>query len=431
MSDPAIRARGLGKRYDLGRREPYYSLRDTLATAAAATIRALGASLARRLPGSAPPAGAHVWALRDVSFEVEDGAVVGVIGRNGAGKSTLLKILSRVTEPTEGQAELRGRVGSLLEVGTGFHGELSGRENIFLSGAILGMRRAEIVRQFDEIVAFAELERFIDTPVKHYSSGMYVRLAFAVGAYLEPEILLVDEVLAVGDAEFQRKCLGRMGDVSKQGRTVLFVSHNMAAIKALCTKALLLDAGRETMYGDVDTCVQRYLDGVPQAQLLADVSLVDHPRRHASDLVRFTRLTLLNEHGVPASVFTYDAPMAVRISFRARQRLRVAVEVFIKGRGHERLAMFASGRMQGVWFQAVDDEETTVVLQIPRLPLSAGRYGIELVFMIPHQLIDHIEDTCAFDVSECDPGRTGAVYNYADGLVYIDHRWTSEPPRER
>ena len=199
------------------------------------------------------------WALRDVSFDVQQGEVLGIIGRNGAGKSTLLKILSRITEPTAGRVTLRGRVASLLEVGTGFHPELTGRENIFLNGAILGMSRAEIRRKFDEIVAFAEVEQFLDTPVKRYSSGMYVRLAFAVAAHLEPEILVVDEVLAVGDAEFQKKCLGKMGEVAKGGRTVLFVSHNMAAIRRLCSRVILLKNGRITQSGNVNQCIDTYL----------------------------------------------------------------------------------------------------------------------------------------------------------------------------
>jgi lipopolysaccharide transport system ATP-binding protein len=247
----AVRIDDLGKRYRLGaRREPYQTLRERLA----------GLARARSSCGDARSASEEFWALRHVSLEVEHGEVFGIIGRNGAGKSTLLKILSRITEPSEGWAEIGGRVGSLLEVGTGFHPELSGRENIYLNGAILGMRKAEIDRRFDEIVSFAEVDEFIDTPVKRYSSGMYVRLAFAVAAHLEPEILVVDEVLAVGDAEFQRKCLGRMHDVARGGRTVLFVSHNMAAIRRLCRKVVVLDRGRvERLSDDPADAVRAYL----------------------------------------------------------------------------------------------------------------------------------------------------------------------------
>lgn len=233
MSDIAIRAEGLSKRYQLGSRERYQTLRDALA-----------APFRRRSRESSSEKNETFWALKDVSFEVKHGEVLGIIGRNGAGKSTLLKILSRITEPTEGQVSIHGRIASLLEVGTGFHPELTGRDNIYLNGAILGMKKAEIRRKFDEIVEFAEVDKFIDTPVKHYSSGMYVRLAFAVAAHLESEILVVDEVLAVGDIAFQNKCLGKMSDVAKAGRTVLFVTHNMLPVKNLCSRAILLGQGR-------------------------------------------------------------------------------------------------------------------------------------------------------------------------------------------
>jgi lipopolysaccharide transport system ATP-binding protein len=247
--DVAIRAERLGKQYRLGRLERYPTLRDALAGAVKRPFAARSTS-----------EGADtLWALRNVAFDVRRGEVLGVIGHNGAGKSTLLKILSRIAEPTTGRAVLRGRIGSLLEVGTGFHPELTGRENVYLNGAILGMRRAEIARQFDQIVAFAEVERFIDTPVKHFSSGMYMRLAFAVAAHLEPEILIVDEVLAVGDAAFQRKCLGRMEDVAHAGRTVLFVSHNLDAVRRLCTRCLLLQHGRTEALGETSAVIAQYL----------------------------------------------------------------------------------------------------------------------------------------------------------------------------
>src|SRR5437773_3663572 len=244
MSDIAIKVQGLGKKYLLRHqaqgRSRYKSLRDVLTDKAKSLLRPGGRH------GQAKPTREEFWALKDVSFDIKQGEAVGIIGRNGAGKSTLLKLLSRITEPTTGRFEVEGRVASLLEVGTGFHPELTGRENIFLNGAILGMSGAEIRKKFDEIVAFAEVEKFLDTPVKRYSSGMYVRLAFAVAAHLEPEILVVDEVLAVGDAEFQKKCLGKMQDVARGGRTVLFVSHNMAAVAALCTRAFLLADGKVT-----------------------------------------------------------------------------------------------------------------------------------------------------------------------------------------
>src|SRR5829696_2203458 len=253
MSDIAIRVEGLGKQYRIGGpRRSNRTFRESILDTIASPIR--------WLRGERNPQETF-WALDNVSFEIKQGEAIGIIGRNGAGKSTLLKILSRITKPTKGRVDLYGRVASLLEVGTGFHSELSGRDNIYLNGAILGMKHAEIARKFDEIVSFAEVEKFLDTPVKHYSSGMYVRLAFAVAAHLEPEILIVDEVLAVGDTEFQRKCLGKMGDVTqKEGRTVLFVSHNMAAIKNLCSSAALMKNGRVAMDASAEAAVHAYLD---------------------------------------------------------------------------------------------------------------------------------------------------------------------------
>jgi lipopolysaccharide transport system ATP-binding protein len=258
---PAISVRGISKRFTLGVRgnNPYRTLRESLTSG----TRAVRQWASRRLRGATVEenAAGELWAVKDVAFDVRPGEVVGIVGRNGAGKSTLLKVLSRITAPTAGEIQIRGRVGSLLEVGTGFHPELTGRENIYLNGSILGMSRWEIEKKFDEIVAFAEVEKFLDTPVKRYSSGMYVRLAFAVAAHLEPEVLLVDEVLAVGDMAFQRKCMGKMGQVSRQGRTILFVSHNMTAVKTLCSRAVLFENGRLTCDGDVDTVVDRYLTG--------------------------------------------------------------------------------------------------------------------------------------------------------------------------
>src|SRR2546423_1199605 len=242
MTDIAIRCEGLGKQYRIGERERYKALRDTIANAATAPFRLLRSSFNGAKPSSANGHGTF-WALKDLSFEIQRGEVVGVIGRNGAGKSTLLKILSRITEPTAGCVRIRGRVGSLLEVGTGFHPELNGRDNIYLNGAILGMRKAEIARKFDEIVAFAGVEKFIDTRVKRYPSGMYVRLAFAVAAHMETEILLVDEVLAVGDAQFQKKCFEKFRHISSGGRTIVFVSHNMAALRTVCKRGLVLRHG--------------------------------------------------------------------------------------------------------------------------------------------------------------------------------------------
>src|SRR5256712_8753942 len=260
MGDIAIRVENLGKRYRIGQRLRYQTFRDALSGVLSAPFRGVHSYLSGQRPSECHHESDDViWALKDVSFDVKYGEVIGVIGRNGAGKSTLLKILSRITKPTEGCAEIHGRVGSLLEVGTGFHPDLTGRENIYLNGAILGITKRDIDRKFDEIVAFAEIEKFLDTPVKHYSSGMYMRLAFAVAAHLEPEILLVDEVLAVGDAAFQKKCLGKMDSVAREGRTVLFVSHNMTAMRSLCRKAIWLDKGAVAGEGETGRMIDDYL----------------------------------------------------------------------------------------------------------------------------------------------------------------------------
>src|SRR6185437_13564365 len=255
MGDAVIQVERLGKRFHIGKLKAATTLRDALTNAMRAPFLRQGKPFGRR---RAVDEDTILWALRDVSFDVKEGEVVGLIGRNGAGKSTLLKVLARITRPTEGWAEIRGRVGSLLEVGTGFHPELSGRENVFLSGATLGMKKAEIQKKFDEIVAFSEVERFLDTPLKHYSSGMQMRLAFAVAAHLEPEILLVDEVLTVGDLTFQKKCLGKMGEVARHGRTIVFVSHQMNQIRRLCSRALWVDGGKIRMNGNTHEALAAY-----------------------------------------------------------------------------------------------------------------------------------------------------------------------------
>ncbi len=272
MGDIAIQVEGLGKRYHIGRQQAgYETIRETVTRMILSPFRK-AERLMRGQASAAAGLDETIWALRDVSFEVQHGEVLGIIGRNGAGKSTLLKILSRITEPTEGYADVYGRIGSLLEVGTGFHPELTGRENIYLNGAVLGMKRAEIAGKFDEIVAFAEVERFVDTPVKHYSSGMYLRLAFAVAAHLEPEILVVDEVLAVGDAAFQRKCLGKMGDVAREGRTVLFVSHNMVAVRNLCSRTIWLQDGCIFQVGETTAVTEDYLRYSLRSETVDDIS---------------------------------------------------------------------------------------------------------------------------------------------------------------
>lgn len=310
----AIRVENLGKQYRIGAAETkfrYNMLRDVLMDTAYAPVR-----LAKALVGKSERRSNKnfVWALKDVSFDVEEGQVLGIIGRNGAGKSTLLKVLSRVTEPTRGTVAVRGRVGSLLEVGTGFHPELTGRENIYMNGAILGMKRAEIEGKFDEIVAFSEVEQFIDTPVKRYSSGMYLRLAFAVAAHLEPEILVVDEVLAVGDAEFQRKCLGKMGDVAQQGRTVLFVSHNMSAILRLTEEAIVLNKGQLIMRGPTQQAVDFYLSS-GQAQAGERIWERDEVPASASPFIPIS-LRLRDPRGKVVDTARSTEPLTVEMEYR-------------------------------------------------------------------------------------------------------------------
>jgi lipopolysaccharide transport system ATP-binding protein len=379
LSDIVIRAEGLGKQYIIGHqaeRGGYTALRDVLVQNA----RGLWTKTRDLVQGKPIIAGdtlEEVWALRDVSFEIRRGEAVGIIGRNGAGKSTLLKILSRITEPSTGRVTLRGRVASLLEVGTGFHPELSGRENIYLNGAILGMTRAEIRRKFDEIVAFAEVEKYLDTPVKRYSSGMYVRLAFAVAAHLEPEILIVDEVLAVGDAAFQKKCLGKMSDVAGEGRTVLFVSHNMAAVENLCRRAILLMHGQMVQDGTTQCVVEHYLMSVA-ALVDGSVSLKERTDRSGDGQIRLTGFRLEDCNGRPLVVgksgddlvfaFNYEVapgsnPANVDIGFSIHD-----------GTHHQTLSVFYSSY--------VHQEFTTLPqagvfrCRVPNFPLAAGRYRI-------------------------------------------------------
>jgi lipopolysaccharide transport system ATP-binding protein len=315
MNNTAIHVQNLGKQYKIGTASGgihYNTLRDTLVNTAKAPFRAVRKKVSGTEKYKKPDSGT-IWALRDISFDVKKGQVLGVIGRNGAGKSTLLKILSRVTEPTEGYAEIHGRVGSLLEVGTGFHPELTGRENIFLNGAILGMNRSEIIRKFDEIVSFAEVAKFIDTPVKRYSSGMYLRLAFAVAAHLEPEILVVDEVLAVGDAEFQRKCLGKMSDVAHQGRTVLFVSHNMSAILRLTEETIVLDRGNMVLRAPSPQAVDYYMSsGI--SQLVERVWTEDEIPSAAAPF-QPQSLKIKNTKGLVVNTVRSTEPMSIEIHY--------------------------------------------------------------------------------------------------------------------
>jgi lipopolysaccharide transport system ATP-binding protein len=329
MSEPVIRVERIGKRYRLGEGLRHTALRNLLGDALRAPLRIFNARgrASQTLPSveslvadasaaettmAANGRKRFIWALKDVNLEVHQGEVVGLIGRNGAGKSTLLKILARITRPTEGHAEIHGRVGSLLEVGTGFHAELTGRENVYMSGAILGMRKAEIDRKFDEIVAFSEVERFLETPLKHYSSGMQVRLAFAVAAHLEPEILFVDEVLSVGDASFQKKCLGKMGDVARQGRTIVFVSHNMAALRKLCPRAVLIEGGRVVESGNSDEVVSRYLQNSLDSKL--ETVWNDLQTAPGDDRVRLRSVRVIPQTNSADSI-TVHTPLRIEFAY--------------------------------------------------------------------------------------------------------------------
>lgn len=368
MSDVVIRAENLGKKYSIRhqRRERYTALRDVLTERTKALFRS-------RRNGEPDLTREDFWALRDVSFEVKRGEVLGIIGRNGAGKSTLLKILSRITEPTTGKVTIKGRVASLLEVGTGFHPELTGRENIFLNGAILGMSRAEIKANFDEIVAFAEVEKFLDTPVKRYSSGMYVRLAFAVAAHLEPEILIIDEVLAVGDAQFQKKCLGKMRDVALGGRTVLFVSHNLGVIRSLCPTACWLDRGQIQRQGSSMAIVDGYLQETFKET--SHVVNVAGSRRegHLGSALRIESLTWRN--GLPLA---HDGAAGVEVRFKATS----AIEQLSVGLGFAtldgtRLLTYETD-LYGPRVNVSEGSSGTATLTIDHLPLAPGFYSVDV-----------------------------------------------------
>lgn len=401
MADTVIRVEGIGKLYRVGERESYGQLRDVLANA----FR--GSRNGKRRPKDS------IWAVRDVSFDVRQGEVVGLVGRNGAGKSTLLKLLARITRPTVGHAELHGRIGSLLEVGTGFHLELTGRENVFLSGAILGMKKVEIRRKFDEIVAFAEVERFLDSPLKHYSSGMHMRLAFAVAAHLEPEILLVDEVLAVGDLQFQKKCLGKMGEVAREGRTILFVSHNMAAVKALCGRAILLKDGAVASSGNVADVIDDYsLAGTSQAQASVR-EWRDTATAPGNENVRlsYIRITPPDDE---ASI-TIDTGALIEIGFdNFRENIALGCTVYLTTR--DGMVIFESGHV------ITSDRSSRcgfyhITGKIPGHLLNAGRYSLDVVFGKDQRYaLFRMEGAVSFEVENTATGRDSNM-SVAPGVI--------------
>jgi lipopolysaccharide transport system ATP-binding protein len=420
MSDLAIRVEGLGKQYRIsGPQARYKTLRESLTQVVQAPFRRL-ASVARG--HSSLVSDEIVWALKDVSFSVQQGEAVGIIGHNGAGKTTLLKILSRITKPTEGKALIHGRVSSLLEVGTGFHPELTGRENIYLNGAILGMKRAEIERKFDEIVAFAEIEKFIDTPVKHYSSGMGVRLAFAVAAHLEPEILLVDEVLAVGDIAFQKKCLGKMDDVAKSGRTILFVSHNMAAVQSLCSRVVLLSAGRVVADGRPLPIIEQYSSQVQVGDGIFD--LASHPRSGGNGRVRVEQLRVVDSSLRPTPSIPMGSTLGLEIDFRSEIALDRAEFVIAIFNSLMQLVCRLSSAQSGFYLDS-DMRQGTIRCLAPNANLTAGRYYLNVVVAGRNrrEFYDSCIQAAAFDVLEADVFGTGWVPD--GGSCFISTNWYS------
>jgi homopolymeric O-antigen transport system ATP-binding protein len=409
MSDIVIRGEGLGKRYRRGLGGPQETLRDTLTRVIRSPLAAM------RRPTQEP-----FWALRNIDLEVRQGQVLGLIGRNGAGKTTLLKILSRITRPTTGWAEIRGRVRSLLEVGTGFHGDLSGRENTYLSGSILGMSKREIDRKFDEIVAFAEVDKFIDTPVKHYSSGMYVRLAFAVAAHLEPEVLLVDEVLAVGDIQFQKKCLGKMKEVGSHGRTIVFVSHNVNAIAALCTSAMVLAKGSSVYFSNnIQEALRQYINPIVSTHT---VDLSEHPGRTAPTAV-FQEIVTYDENNQRSQILMPGAGVAVEMKVSPPDRInnpKIAFAV-TNARGER---VFAVGTYIGGTEIPHIEGPSTIRVQFNMPPLVAGQYGMDLgLYDRTGMQVDEVFGATTFEVAKTDYLQMTETNSHHIGNIMVRSDW--------
>jgi lipopolysaccharide transport system ATP-binding protein len=418
MSDTVIKVENLGKKYILGhqREERYTTLRDSIANGAKGLLK----PFKRGKSQGAKPNSEEFWALKDVSFEIKQGDRVGIVGRNGAGKSTLLKILSRITEPTKGSIRIKGRVASLLEVGTGFHPELTGRENISLNGAILGMSKADIVRKFDEIVAFAEVEKFLDTPVKRYSSGMYVRLAFSVAAHLEPEILIVDEVLAVGDAQFQKKCLGKMEDVGKEGRTVLFVSHNMATVTTLCQRGIWLVNGGVNLDASAELVTSKYLTyGVENSGEVILKQTANHQR------FWFKKVSLIDAHNNVSANFDVREAIKIRLEYEALELvsgLEVGFQIF----NSFGITIFTIDRSLSLEYE-ISVGNYVAEIEIPRLFLSPGSYTINIAAHIPNiEMVCFHQSAIGFEIEET--GSHMSKYKGADiGVVLMNLPWQESP----
>lgn len=429
MSEVAIQIKGLGKRYRIGSLESHNMFRDALVAKVRSPFRRLASIFNGKARNGSLQQDNIIWALKDIDLEIKTGEVVGLIGSNGAGKTTLLKILSRITDPTEGTVIIRGRVGSLLEVGTGFHPELTGRENIYLNGAILGMKKPEIERKFHEIVAFAEIEKFIDTPVKHYSSGMYVRLAFSVAAHLEPDILLVDEVLAVGDAAFQKKCLGKMNEVSRQGRTVVFVSHNMETITSLCHRGILLREGMIEKDDAVDRTVAEYLSSLREYQMPVEgkIPLVDHPGRlkDYEGLVRLTYCKLLNRDDEPETFFKSGDEIKVAIGYKMNFPVENGELVFtlIVADMMQRRVFGCSNEFVEYKFDRLESSGE-IQCVIPKLPLVPGNYTVTLACRVGSVWSDGVYDAARFEVLHGDFYGTMRLPTSSMGPTIVEHYWS-------
>ncbi|HEX8649819.1 MAG TPA: ABC transporter ATP-binding protein [Pyrinomonadaceae bacterium] len=421
---PIIKVENLSKRYRIGARQAaaYSTVREALAGAVKAPLNRL-----RRSNGH--KAQETKWALRDVGFEVAPGEVIGIIGRNGAGKSTLLKILSRITEPTTGRVELYGRVGSLLEVGTGFHPELTGRENVYLNGSIIGMSRREIERKFDEIVAFAEVEQYIDTPVKRYSSGMQVRLAFAVAAHLEPEILVVDEVLAVGDAAFQRKCLGKMGDVAKQGRTVLFVSHDLAAVRQLCERVMLLAGGQLVMNGEPAHVIDTYIAESYGESISWEV---DAERLKGEGPVRITGIELLDLEHRPLKNMLAGNGLILRVRYELEKGVRIPSASFVvrfKTQMGTEVLRLSNAPISGFPITNLEGSGQ-VELVLPVVPFTGGNYFLDVAFGRRMQgYYANLTNILSLSIANHDVYESGSALDQSRCLLTVVHRWLHEPEK--
>jgi lipopolysaccharide transport system ATP-binding protein len=415
MSEIAIKVEGMGKRYRVPQRadsvEP-----DTVAGAIYSGVR-------RILTGQGSSKREEFWALRDASFEVGHGEVLGMVGANGAGKSTLLKLLSRVTEPTEGRATLYGRVGALLEVGTGFHPDLSGRDNIYLNGTILGMTRREIDGRFDSIVEFSGVERFLDMQVKHYSSGMYVRLAFSIAAHLEPDILLVDEVLSVGDQAFQEKCMGRIREITQAGRTVVFVSHNMSSVASLCTRGLLIEKGGITFDGPINEAIETYLAG--RARLDGGGTMLEGAERDGSGEVRFRSVHIANDEGGPT--LYPDREAEFKLTFEAKTpvpghqlNLGLGINTYLG----ERLITLYTRFDPNQELKSIEvSDGTEVICRVPELPLRPGRYFLTLYLDQTGDLLDRVQNQVEFTVTPSDYFGTGQLPSESQGPFMLRHTW--------